>query len=156
MWKRLTGEVVSDIKNTIVSDIMSVDKDDRNTLEFYVGADSQRSGNTILFVTAIVMYRQGKGGNGFYFPEKYRSMENRDRLWMETYKAVEVGLWLNELLSNFDLRVSEIHADLNKDKKYFSNSLVQTCLGYICGMGFQGRIKPESWVASSVANGKTK
>lgn len=156
MWKRLTGEHIEDIQKTIISDILSYPEIERNELEFYVGADSQRTDKKIKFVTAIALYNKGKGGLGYYLPEIYRNMENRDRLWTETYKAVESAQWLNKIIQPLGLRVNEVHADLNPDKKHFSNSLVQICLGYICGMGFDGKIKPEAWVASSVANGKTK
>ena len=156
MWKRLTGEKIEEIEKTILSDIEAISIDDRNEIEFYVGADSQRADHKITFVTAIVMYRNGKGGNGYYLSESYRSMENRDRLWMETYKAVEVALWLNPLLAQYHIQIKEIHADLNNDAKYLSNSMVKTCLGYIQGMNLAGQIKPYAWAASSVANGKTK
>ena len=54
------------------------------------------------------------------------------------------------------MRVDEVHADLNPSPMHESNSSVQACLGYICGMGFDGKIKPDSWAASSVAHRKTQ
>ena len=156
VWRRLSGENIECIHATISNDVMANLEHD---LEIYVGADSQRFEDHVNYVTAIVVYRNVKGGLGYYLSEKEKlvgKLDNRTRLWNETAKAVDKAQWLNELLREFDLRVSEVHADLNNDKKHFSNTVVQMCLGFICSMGFNGKIKPEAWAASSVANSKTK
>ena len=75
---------------------------------------------------------------------------------METFKAVKDALWLNPLLESIGYKVNEIHTDLNPNPKHPSYEMVHTCLGYIKGMGFEGKAKPHSWAASSVADYKTK
>lgn len=152
-WKRLTGEKLENIKDTILADVAKYpDKE----IKFYVGCDSQLIKHKIIYVTAIVLYRQGNGGLAYYFKEHEEKVHDRTRLWNETFKAVNCALWLNELLKQVDLIVVEVHADLNHDEKHMSNTMVQACLGYICSMGFEGKIKPWSWVSTKVANSKTK
>ena len=154
-WKRLNGDTIEDLGNTILSDIANSDTED---LEFYIGGDSQASLNNVKFTVAIIMIKKGKGGRGYYkntIPLE-TNLSLPQRLFMETFKAVKVALWLNPLLESIGYKVNEIHTDLNPNPKYPSYEMVQTCLGYIRGMGFEGKTKPHSWAASSVADYKTK
>ena len=154
-WKRLNGEDIEDLGNTILSDIADSDSED---LEFYIGGDSQASLNNVKFTVAIIMIKKGKGGRGYYkntIPLE-TNLSLQQRLFMETFKAVKVALWLNPLLESVGYKVNEIHTDLNPNPKHASYEMVYTCLGYIRGMGFEGKAKPNSWAASSVADYKTK
>ena len=153
MWQRLSGDVVENIRAVISNDIMR--REDKADLKFYVGCDSQSYKEHIAYVTAIVLYETGKGGLGYYMREIEEPVPMRHRLWNETYKAVTTATWLNQLLIEFDYRVDEVHADLNSDEKHLSQSSVTECLGFITSMGFVGKIKPEAWVASGVADQKT-
>ena len=154
-WKRFNGEDIEDLGNTILSDIAHSDTED---LEFYIGGDSQWSGGKVKFTVAIIMIKKGKGGRGYYkntIPLE-TNLSLQQRLFMETFKAVKVALWLNPLLESVGYKVNEIHTDLNPNPKHPSYEMVYTCLGYIRGMGFEGKAKPNSWAASSVADYKTK
>ena len=154
-WRRFNGDSVRDLSNTILTDITTTDTDD---LEFYIGGDSQASLNNVKFTVAIIMIKKGKGGRGYYksVTPLETTMTLQQRLFMETFKAVKVALWLNPLLESIGYKVNEIHTDLNPNPNYASYEMVQTCLGYIRGMGFEGKTKPDSWAASSVADYKTK
>ena len=154
-WKRFSGDSVEDLSNTILTDITTAGTED---LEFYIGGDSQASLNNVKFTVAIIMIKKGKGGRGYYknVTPLETTMTLQQRLFMETFKAVKVALWLNPLLESIGYKVNEIHTDLNPNPKYASYEMVQTCLGYIRGMGFEGKTKPDSWAASSVADYKTK
>lgn len=152
-WKRLTGEKINDLGETVLADINSYPDSD---IKFYCGCDSQVIKQRILYVTVIVLYRAGNGGVAYYLREPEAKIHDKARLWNETYKAVTVAMWLNEIIKPVGLRVNEVHADLNYDEKHMSSTMVQACLGYICAMGFEGKIKPYAWCATKVANIKTK
>ena len=154
-WKRLNGNNIEDLSDTILADIVTAETDN---LEFYIGGDSQWAGGRVKFTVAIIMIKKGKGGRGYYksvVPVE-SNMTIQQRLFMETFKAVKVALWLNPILESIGYKVNEIHTDLNPNPNYPSYEMVHTCLGYIRGMGFEGKIKPHSWAASSVADYKTK
>jgi predicted RNase H-related nuclease YkuK (DUF458 family) len=156
-WKKLDGEIVNNLLETISLDIVKTKAEFADDeIKFYVGTDSQRKKYDIVFVTAIVLYRKKSGGIVYILKEREKHSDIRTRLWNETYKAITIATELNDFLKSFNLRVDEVHADLNPDPKHKSNSLVKSCLGYICGMGFEGKIKPASWAASKVANIHTK
>ena len=154
-WKRLNGDDIEDLSNTILSDISNSDSED---LEFYIGGDSHWNNGKVKFTVAIIMIKKGKGGRGYYknIIPLQTTMTLQQRLFMETFKAVKVALWLNPLLESIGYKVNEIHTDLNPNPNYASYEMVHTCLGYIRGMGFEGKAKPDSWAASSVADYKTK
>lgn len=156
-WKKLEGNIVNDLYTTIAQDIKATKiKFADEDIKFYVGTDSQRKKYDVVYVTAIVLYRKKSGGSVYILKEREKLTDMHTRLWNETEKAIKVATELNTFLVDFNLRVDEVHADLNPDKKYKSNSLVQSCLGYICGMGFEGKVKPQAWAASKVANIHTK
>jgi hypothetical protein len=46
----------------------------------------------------------------------------------------------------------EIHADINPDPKHESNKALQQAVGYILGMGYEFKVKPESYCASHCAD----
>jgi len=154
-WKRFNGESVGDLSSTILTDITTAGTDD---LEFYIGGDSQASLHKVKFTIAIIMIKKGKGGRGYYKTTTplQTTMTLQQRLFMETFKAVKVAVWLNPILESIGYKVNEIHTDLNPNPNYASYEMIQTCLGYIRGMGFEGKAKPDSWAASSVADYKTK
>ena len=166
-WRLLTGRKIENLTEYLSEIIEKEIEDDIFDLEFLVGCDSQVKKNRIVYVVAIVIHRKRKigggvnGGRVFYKLENVKLSENekiqpKRRLWNETYKSVETALWLDEFLIEYALEVDCIHADLNADKKYLSNEVVGTCLGYIKGMGFNGKIKPDSFVASKIADKMTK
>ena len=50
----------------------------------------------------------------------------------------------------------EIHADINPDQNHMSSKYKNTITGYIQGCGFKVKIKPNSFVASSIADQHTR
>jgi len=157
MWRRLSGEELPNIFETIEQDIIKYTNDFE--LKFYTGCDSQVHNDKVRYITAIVLYRQGKGGLVYYNKDitDYNNIPPKKRLWNEVIKAVDISMKLdNDLLIEHGLCVEEVHTDLNYDKKYLSSEIVNQCLGYIKSMGFHGYCKPLSWASSKVADRVTK
>ena len=155
-WNRLSGDGIVNIFETIEQDIIKYTNDFE--LKFYTGCDSQVHNDKVRYITAIVLYRQGKGGLVYYRKEieAFKNINPQKRLWNEVVKAVEVAQELDDILIKHDLCVEEVHADLNYDKKYLSSKVVDQCLGYIKAMGFDGVIKPYGFTASKIADRVTR
>ena len=156
MWNRFYGTKIDNLEQTILTDISNTLTND---LKFIIGSDSHWSKGKITYTVVVVMLMNGKGGRGYY--KKYITSKNhhvslQQRLFTETYQAVEVALSLNPILEQIGYQVDEIHCDLNSNPNYKSYSVVQTCLGYIKGFGFDGKIKPNAWAANTVADFRTK
>ena len=103
------------------------------------------------------MLKKGKGGRGYYNRIITQGkITTKQRLFQETYFAVKLATEINPLLETIGHTIKEIPTDLTPDPNYISSTMISHCLGYIHGMGFVGRTKPDSWAASSVADLKSR
>jgi predicted RNase H-related nuclease YkuK (DUF458 family) len=46
----------------------------------------------------------------------------------------------------------EVHADINTNPNFKSNDALEEAMGYILGMGFAFKAKPQAFASSSCAN----
>ena len=156
-WYRLNNEPVYDIEQVLLQDICASQYDD---MKFVVGGDSQMrcSGDEYAVkYCVVVVCTTGHGGRGYYrCIDKKGRVSRQQRLFNETYYSVKYALEINPILESVGYQVDEIHADLNPNEQYKSSDMIQSCIGYIRGMGFVGKTKPDSWASYGVADIKTK
>ena len=69
----------------------------------------------------------------------------------EVAKSVEVAYSLCDLLDKHDVEL-EVHADINTDPHFQSNKALKEAMGYILGMGFVFKAKPDAFASSSCAD----
>lgn len=125
-----------------------------------VGCDSS-SGEEPSFPVAIVVLRKGEGGRFFLKKIHYRNRKFyhwRMRILEEVLLSCELALWLREILEkkiknlpfipNYQFRY--IHADIGENG--ITKDMIREVIGLIKGNGFEPKIKPESFVASVVAD----
>lgn len=137
-------------------------------LKVSIGTDSQRSGKgTYKFATVILIATSedlgggtivGRGGkiiSATYFNDfKARNKELvNERMVFEVGKSVEVAYEIAPLLDLYEIPL-EIHADINPDPAHESNKALQQAVGYILGMGYSFKVKPDAWAASNAADAK--
>lgn len=155
-WFNGRKQPVFDFETQLVNSL----KNNQFEKKIIVGGDSQVLDNKISFVTTVIVLSVGHGGIFFYnkqhieFDNKYLLMQNR--LFEETYRAVEIAKIVDGLLKNTKYKVDQIHCDLNSNKKYKSNKAVTMCVGYISGNGYKAIIKPDAYAASSIADSLTR
>jgi predicted RNase H-related nuclease YkuK (DUF458 family) len=121
-------------------------------LKVCIGTDSQVKGNETDFATVIVFLRRGHGG--FMFIHKEKSLQTftiKERMLMEVNKSIEVAYELCSLFTQYDVDM-EIHADINTNPQFKSNDALREAMGYILGMGFVFKAKPDAFASSSCAN----
>ncbi|HEX6988395.1 MAG TPA: ribonuclease H-like YkuK family protein [Bacillota bacterium] len=121
-----------------------------------IGTDSQLRHDTT-FVTAVIVHHEGKGARYFYARERRRRMDSlRQRILYEASLSLQLAGQLAERLSrngHADLNV-EIHLDIGRSGQ--TRELIREVVGMVTGSGFDAKIKPESYGASSVADKHTK
>lgn len=138
-------------------------------LKVSVGTDSQKAGKfTYKFATVILITTTedlgggvvvGRGGmviaSTYYHDFKQANSKElvNERMVFEVGKSVEVAYEIAPLLDLYDIKM-EIHADINPDPKHDSNKALQQAVGYILGMGYDFKIKPDAWAASTAADKK--
>lgn len=132
--------------------------------EFYrlvIGTDSQArkvdNKDQIDFVTAIVVYRKGKGARYFWRKSKmYKKPILRDKIYTETLMSLDVA---QKIVPDIREKVTpdrydlEIHIDVGPIGP--TREMIKEVVGMVSGSGFVAKTKPDSWGASSVADKHT-
>jgi len=84
--------------------------------------------------------------------KKHREIEIiNQRMLREVSSSIEVGLEVWPLLDLYGITM-EIHADINPDPRYESHVALGDAIGYIIGMGWESKIKPDAYAASKGAD----
>ncbi|HMN90713.1 MAG TPA: ribonuclease H-like YkuK family protein [Saprospiraceae bacterium] len=151
-WRRLNGQKIELPIKDAVEETLIREKAAGHKLKVCIGSDSQVRGGVVEYATVIVFLREKKGG--FMFIHNSRSMKQislRERMITEVAKSVEVAYALCDLLDAHDIAL-EVHADINTDPHFQSNTALKEAMGYILGMGFVFKAKPEAFASSYCAD----
>ena len=151
-WRRLNGKTVEgDLLEAVERTILR-ERDAGHRLKVCIGTDSQKRGDVIEFASVIVFVREKKGG--FMFITNYKEpskMSIKERMILEVARSVEVAYAMCDLLDRHDVEL-EVHADINTDPMFKSNKALADAMGYILGMGFVFKAKPDAYASSYCAD----
>ena len=129
----------------------------------HVGTDSHRTKQAkkrderpgYTFATVICMYEMGKGADyycrRFSRPHEYETL--RQRIIDEVSDSIDVSLMLMEMAP--DIQIS-VHADVNSDPRFKTNSYLSQVRSWIQSTGFKFLCKPHAWASSNVADKHAK
>ncbi len=126
--------------------------------DIIVGCDSS-SGEEPHFPVAVVILRKGEGGRFFLKKIGYKNRKFynwKTRILEEVLLSCELALFLRENVENklkansFNYQFRYIHADVGENGQ--TKDMIKEVTGLIRGNGFEPKIKPESFVASTVAD----
>lgn len=151
-WRRFNGEhihlpIKEEVKQAIIRET-----EKGYHLKVCIGTDSQVKGHETEFATVIVFLREGHGGFMFIHNEKTRQAYSiKERMLVEVAKSIEIAYELCDLFTEYDVDM-EVHADINTNPSFKSNEALREAMGYILGMGFAFKAKPEAFASSSCAN----
>src|SRR5678815_2540772 len=151
-WRKFNGDTIElPIKGAVELAIQKETKDGYK-LKVCIGTDSQVKGTDTEFATVIVFLREGHGGFMFIHNEKTKQQFTiKERMLMEVAKSIEIAYELCNLFTIYDVEM-EVHADINTNSHFKSNDALKEAMGYILGMGFAFKAKPEAFASSSCAN----
>ena len=151
-WRKLSGERIKIPIADEVSKVLIREREMGHELKVCIGTDSQVKSKVTEFATVIVFIRKGKGGFMYIHNEITRQkMSIKQRMLMEVGKSVEVAYALCNIFSRYSVDM-EVHADINTNPNFKSNDALKEAMGYIVGMGFAFKAKPEAFASSSCAN----
>ena len=152
MWKKFNGEILGKDILEEVEKVLIRESEAKNKLKVCVGTDSQVYGLTTEFATVIVFVRESRGGFMFINQDRSRQkMSIKERMLIEVAKSIEVAYELCPLLDKYKIDL-EVHADINTNPQFKSNSALSEAMGYILSMGFVFKAKPEAFASSYCAN----
>ena len=128
--------------------------------DIIVGCDSS-SGEEPHFPVVIVILRTGEGGRFFIKKIGYKNRKFyswRQRILEEVLLSCDLALLLKE---NFEKKINDLPKVLNYQFRYIhadvgengaTKDMIREVIGLIRGNGFEPKIKPESFAASTVAD----
>ncbi len=151
-WQKYNGETIKLPIWSAVEDTILRESQAGNKLKVYIGTDSQVKRGTVEFATVIVFLREHRGG--FMFIRKDRKNHNmsiKERMLLEVQQSIETAYELCPLLDAHQIDL-EVHADINTNPNFQSNTALKEAMGYILGMGFIFKAKPESFASTNCAN----
>lgn len=151
-WRKLSGERIKIPIADEVSKVLIREREMGHELKVCIGTDSQVKSKVTEFATVIVFIRKGKGGFMYIHNEiTKQKMSIKQRMLMEVGKSIEVAYALCNIFSRYSVDM-EVHADINTNPNFKSNDALKEAMGYIVGMGFAFKAKPEAFASSSCAN----
>jgi uncharacterized protein len=151
-WRKLNGQLIEGSIEDEVRRTVLKEKEDGNELKVCIGTDSQVKGKDTDFATVIVFIRKGKGGFMYIRNESTKQkMYIKERMLLEVGKSIEVAYALCRIFTMYNVDM-EVHADINTSPNFKSNDALKEAMGYIQGMGFAFKAKPEAFASSSCAN----
>jgi uncharacterized protein len=146
-----------------VSDMISdmakfIDEYPSSFYSLVIGTDSQarkvNGKNELDYVSAIVVYRKGKGARYYWRKTKVlKKVHLQEKIYTETLMSLDIAHkivpQIREKISpvKYDL---EIHIDVGPLGP--TREMIKEVVGMVNGNGFVAKTKPFSWGASSVAD----
>jgi uncharacterized protein len=153
-WRKLSGERIKIPIADEVRHVLMREKEMGHELKVCIGTDSQVKSKVTEFATVIVFIRKGKGGFIRQLADHEttkQKMSIKQRMLMEVGKSIDVAYALCNIFSRYSVDM-EVHADINTNPNFKSNDALKEAMGYIVGMGFAFKAKPEAFASSSCAN----
>lgn len=151
-WRKFNGETIHLPIKEAVEETIKRETELGNRLKVCIGTDSQVKGSETEFATVIVFLREHNGGFMYIHNDKTRQQYHiKERMLVEVAKSIEIAYELCDLFiaHNVDM---EVHADINTNPGFKSNDALKEAMGYILGMGFAFKAKPEAFASSCCAD----
>jgi predicted RNase H-related nuclease YkuK (DUF458 family) len=151
-WRRFNGQQITDDIVTEVERLIIQEQNAGSRLKICIGTDSQVTSNITEFATVIVFVREKRGGFMLISSEKTKHVYSiKERMLHEVAKSIDIAYKLCEILDRYNVDL-EVHADINTNPHFKSNTALSEAMGYILGMGFVFKAKPEAFASSYCAN----
>ena len=125
----------------------------------YIGTDSQVIRNECIFSTAICLHGADHQEGGRYYIRKVKFDSNKfssliERITSEVEKSIAIAL---KILRDIPTVNIELHLDVSpSEKKEKSSKFADMLIGYARGVGFECKVKPEAFAATSIADKHTR
>ncbi len=164
-WNRMGKGPINTDLISYLEKIFDEELENGRDFKVCVGTDSQRRGKGYRFATVIVIATYEDLGDGVtvgrgckvicknYIKNTYNKTKEgvKERMLFEVSKSIEVAYEISPLLDLYDIPL-EVHADINPDIKWESSKAINEAVGYIRGMGYDFKVKPDAWAASKSAD----
>jgi len=152
LWRRFSDEplrlpVKNEVEQAIIRETQAGYK-----LKVCIGTDSQVRAADTEIATVIVFLREKHGGFMFISNEHTTQKYSiKERMLVEVARSIEIAYELCDLFNKYDVDM-EVHADINTNPQFKSNEALREAMGYILGMGYAFKAKPDAFASSCCAD----
>lgn len=151
-WRRLDGRRITHPIEQEVGQVLEKERASGHDVKVCIGTDSQVKSRETEFATVIVFIRKGKGGFMYICNQTgQQKMSIKERMLTEVAMSIDIAYRLCNIFSRYSVDM-EVHADINTNPAFKSNDALKDAMGYIMGMGFAFKAKPEAFASSNCAN----
>ena len=152
LWRKFNGENIHLPIKDAVEEAIKIETEKNIRLKVCIGTDSQVKGNETEFATVIVFLREHNGGFMYIHNEKTQTKFHiKERMLLEVARSIEIAYELCDIFISYGVDM-EVHADINTNPQFKSNDALKEAMGYILGMGFAFKAKPEAFASSCCAD----
>ena len=152
VWRKFSGELLKQAVVKEVEDTIIREREAGHKLKVCIGTDSQVRYGETEFATVIVFLREKRGGFMFISNEKTTQPYTvKERMLVEVAHSIEIAYELCDLFNRYDVDM-EVHADINTNPQFKSNEALREAMGYILGMGYAFKAKPDAFASSCCAD----
>lgn len=135
-----------------------IDKHSKKNGKVYIGSDSFIYKKYCVLSSVICLHGAEGQSGGVYFYKRDNLPKNdyptlQRRILEEATQSIQLAFGISENVPDAKL---ELHLDINSDKRAASNKLVENITGYVKASGFNCKIKPDAWAASTIADKHSK
>ena len=152
MWRTFAGTSIElPIKDAVEAAIIR-EVSAGNKLKVCIGTDSQVHATHTEFATVIVFVREKSGAFMFIHNEKtQKQYVLKERMLAEVAMSIDIAYQLCHLFTEYHVEM-EVHADINTNPQFKSNDSLREAMGYILGMGFAFKAKPDAFASTCCAD----
>lgn len=152
IWRKFSGELLKHSVKQEVEETIIREREAGYKLKVCIGTDSQVRFGETEFATVIVFLREKRGGFMFMSHEKTSQPYTvKERMLVEVAHSIEIAYELCDLFNRYDVDM-EVHADINTNPQFKSNEALREAMGYILGMGYAFKAKPDAFASSCCAD----
>ncbi len=151
-WRKLDGTTIRGPIQDEIRAVLVRERQMGHEMKVCIGTDSQVKSQFTEFGTVIVFIRKGRGGFMYIHNEVTKQkMSIKERMLIEVARSIDVAYSLCRLFTIYNVDM-EVHADINTNPNFKSNDALKEAMGYIMGMGFAFKAKPNAFASSNCAN----
>ena len=123
----------------------------------YVGADSMLYNASCSFASVIAFHdNQNKIAKYFYKKKRVKGNKYADiklKIIEEVNLAIQCAQFVTSVCPTANV---ELHVDIGQEKQNLTSKFYNLVKGWVHGLGYKLKVKPNSWASSSVADWHTK
>jgi predicted RNase H-related nuclease YkuK (DUF458 family) len=125
--------------------------------KIYVGADSMYYTGKCKFAAVIALHDANQNIAKYYYKKFNQNSKIYKDIKVKILEEVNLSIQVAEfVLSACPDAIIELHVDIGTKKSNITRKLYSIVKGWVTGLGFSLKVKPNSWASSSIADWHTK